>query len=76
MPHFLMRRSKDDGKLHAYPDPFMVTARYQCQCTGGEVLQISAVIDLNLDEEAFVWTMKRLRRDIQIEVEQHLKRPA
>ena len=27
-------------------------------------------------EAAFLWTMKRMLRDMQIEVEQHLKRPA
>ena len=79
----LMRRTKDDGKPHAYTNPFMVSMRYQCECTGGEVLQISTVfdlMDLNLKdpvaEERFVWTMKRLLRDMQIEVEQHLNRPA
>lgn len=83
MPHLLMRRTKDDGKPHAYANPFMVTMRYQCECTGGEVLQISTVFDLasvNLkdaaSEQAFAWTMKRMFRDMQIEIEQHLKRPA
>lgn len=82
MPHYLMRRSKDDGKPHAYPNPFMVTMRYRCDCTGGEVLQISTVFDMSMGdlestgaEQAFVWTMKRMFRDMQIEIEQHLKRP-
>ncbi len=73
MPHFMMRRTKDDGKPHAYPNPFMVTMRYRCECDAGEVIQISTIFDLDLDEERFIWTMKRLRRDMQIEVEQHLK---
>lgn len=83
MPHLLMRRTKDDGKPHVYANPFMVSMRYQCECTGGEVLQISTVFNLDdvdlkdpAKEERFVWTMKRLFRDMQIEIEQHLKRPA
>ena len=79
MPHLLMRRSKDDGKPHVYANPFMVSMRYQCECAGGEVLQVSCVFDLkdiasNSDEELFVWTMKRLFRDMKIEIRQHLQR--
>ena len=78
MPHLLMKRTKDDGKLHAHANPFMVSMRYQCECTGGEVLQISTMFDLNTaghaDEEAFIWTMKRMFRDMKIEISQHLKK--
>lgn len=77
MPHYLM--SRNDGKPHIYPNPFMVTMRYQCECTNGEVLQLSTVFDLKAlnkheDEELFIWTMKRMFRDIKIEIGQHLNR--
>lgn len=71
MPHFLMNRTVDDGKLHAHDNPFMVSMRYRCECTGGEVLQISTVIDLGLDEEHFLWTMRRMFKDMKIEIAQH-----
>ena len=79
MPHLLMRRTKDDGKPHVHANPFMVSMRYQCECAGGEVLQISTVFDLkdvegNTDEEIFLWTVKRMFRDMKIEIRQHLKR--
>jgi len=78
MTHLTMNRSKDDGKPHMYANPFMVSMRYQCECTGGEVIQISTVFDLkeykdNADEELFVWTMKRMFRDMKFEIAQHIK---
>ena len=74
MPHYLMNRSKDDGKLHAYENPFMVSMRYKCECTGGEVIQISTVFDhttMKDNEEVFLWTMRRMYRDMLIEIKQH-----
>lgn len=54
-------------------DPLVCSLRYRCECTGNEVLSISAVIDVNSSEEAFVWTMQQLWRDVKFEVEQHIK---
>jgi hypothetical protein len=78
MPHALMNRTADDGKLHSYPNPFMVSMRYHCECTGGEVIQISTVFDFSMlqrngEEEAFLWTIKRMLRDMRIEIAQHTK---
>ena len=52
-------------------DPLTVTLRYRCECAANEVLAISVVIDMNTPEDAFVATMKQLRRDVQFEVKQH-----
>lgn len=71
MPHYLMNRTKDDGKLHSYDNPLMVSMRYRCDCANNEVLQISVVIDKDTDEEVFTWTMKRLLKDMKIEIKQH-----
>ena len=74
MAHFLMRRTTDDGKPHAYANPFMVSMRYQCECTGGEVINISTVFDHNQmkdSDEAFIWLMRRMYRDMLIEIKQH-----
>ena len=87
MPHLLMER---DSELNPHPNaftsPFMITMRYQCPCTGKEVLQISTVFDLDqLDvdwekrkinnEEAFHWTVKRMLRDMLTEIKQHTNQP-
>lgn len=56
-------------------NPLIVSLRYRCECGQNEVLQISAVIDLNADEDAFVWTMRHLWKDVKFEVQQHLTPP-
>lgn len=70
MPHALVQR---DEKPSAFTDPVMITVRYQCPCDGKEVLQISSIFDINLGEEAFIWTMKRMLFDVKLEVKQHMK---
>lgn len=77
MPHYLMNRSKEDGNPHAFANPFIVSMRYQCDCTGGEVLTINTVFDLenfrsHEGEEIFIWTMKRMFRDMKTEIAQHM----
>ena len=79
MPHFLLKRTEDDGKPHMYVNPFLVSMRYQCGCTEGEVLKIQTVFDLdsfksNEDEEAFIWAMKRMFRYMKIEIAQHMNK--
>lgn len=70
MAHFLTNRHE----LNAVGmKPLTLSARYQCECTGKEVITIQALIDLDCPEEQFLWTMKRLRDDIRFEVRQHLK---
>jgi len=56
-------------------DPLIVSLRYRCECNVNEVLQISAVIDMNSDEERFLWTMRQLWRDVQFEAQQHVTKP-
>ena len=47
-----------------------------------EVLQVSTVFNLKEDlqkhddEELFLWTMRRMFRDMKIEIAQHINRPA
>jgi hypothetical protein len=69
MTHLLRQRHP----LHAVSNnPLIASLRYRCQCTGGEVLQIQVVLDMECDEQKFLWTMKQLWRDVQFEVEQHI----
>lgn len=53
--------------------PVMVQMRYRCKCVGREVLTESCVLDLDMTEETFIWSMRRLRESIIFEVEQHLE---
>lgn len=57
-------------------NPLIVTLRYRCECAGNEVLTISTVLDMNADEEVFLWTMRQLWRDVKLEVRQHLNPPS
>jgi hypothetical protein len=54
-------------------NPLIASLRYRCECAGNEVLQIQVVMDMDTPEERFIWTMRNLWRDVQFEVEQHLK---
>jgi len=58
------------------PNPLVATLRYRCTCATNEVLTISVVIDIDADEERFIWTMRRLWHDVKFEVETHLNPPA
>jgi hypothetical protein len=57
------------GLRHWYPP----TLRYRCECAANEVLQISVAFDAKTTEEQFLFTMRALWRDVQFEVEQHLR---
>lgn len=54
-------------------NPLTVTLRYHCTCATNEVLSIAVVLDKNITEQQFVFTMKNLFQDVKFEVEQHLK---
>jgi hypothetical protein len=56
-------------------NPLVVSLRYRCECNENEVLQIQAVVDMNCDEERFIWLCRNLWRDVKFEVEQHLRPP-
>ena len=71
MPHRLAQHN-DLNAVGA--NPLQITARYRCACGTKEVLTIALMIDLNVPEEMFVWTMQRLLRDLRTEVEQHLEK--
>lgn len=53
--------------------PLLVQFRYRCDCVGREVLTESCVLDLDMPEDMFVWSIKRLRESILFEVAQHLE---
>lgn len=53
-------------------NPLVVTLRYRCECATNEVLTQSIVLDKDMSEETFVWTMKQLWRDVAFEVKQHI----
>ena len=72
MTHRLQQRHPLSAIGH---NPLVVSLRYRCECAQNEVLQISAVIDMNSTEQEFVWTMQQLLRDVKFEVEQHLNPP-
>lgn len=56
-------------------NPMIVSLRYRCECATNEVLQISVAIDMNSSEEAFMWTMRQMWRDVKFEVDQHINPP-
>lgn len=72
MTHTLEQRHPLNG---CGSNPLIASLRYRCECVGNEVLTISAVLDMSVDEEAFVWTMRQLWRDVKFEVQQHLNPP-
>ena len=72
MTHRLERRGHENPMLA----PLVVNLRYRCECAKNEVLQIAVVLDMDTEEERFIWTMRQLWRDVKTEVAQHLKQPA
>lgn len=70
MTHHLRERHPLNAVGH---NPMVASLRYRCECAANEVLQIQVVIDKDVTEEQFVWTMKQLWRDVKFEVAQHLK---
>lgn len=73
MTHALRARHPLNGVGH---NPLIASLRYRCECAKNEVLQIQVVLDMNISEDQFVWTMQQLWRDAKFEVAQHLKPPA
>lgn len=72
MTHRLQQRHHLNGVGH---NPMVATLRYRCECAENEVLSIATVLSADMTEEAFVWTMRQMWRDVKYEVEQHLNRP-
>jgi hypothetical protein len=72
MVHKLAQRHPENA---CGPNPLIVSLRYRCECGQNEVIQLSAVIDLNAPESHFMQTMLLLWRDVKFEVQQHLKPP-
>lgn len=83
MPHMLMESDKEQHP-NAFTAPFMVTMRYRCSCANNEVITINTVFDLEQlgvdwgarkihNEEALLWTVKRMLRDMLTEIKQHTK---
>lgn len=70
----MTHRLRQRHALNAVGDnPLVASLRYRCDCAVNEVVSIQVVIDKDATEEQFVWTMRQLWRDIQFEVEQHIK---
>lgn len=69
MTHRLARRHEKNPLLN----PLVVSLRYRCDCATNEVLSIQVVLDEDITEEHFTWVMHNLWRDLQTEVQQHLK---
>jgi len=69
MTHCLRKPAEESPWLN----PLVASLRYRCQCSTNEVLQIQVVMDMNMPEDQFVWTMRNLWRDVKFEVEQHIK---
>jgi hypothetical protein len=66
------RLAKPGQPLHAAgPAPLTATLRYRCECANNEVLTVSVVMSVDVNEEIFVWTMQQLWRDVQTEILQH-----
>jgi hypothetical protein len=72
----MTHRLRERHPLNAIGEnPLIVSLRYRCQCNENEVLQIGMAIDMNVSEEMFVMTVKQMWRDVQFEIEQHLRPP-
>lgn len=72
MTHRLRERHPLNAIGH---NPLIIQLRYRCQCNENEVLQIGMAIDIDSSEEAFMWTVRQMWRDVKFEVEQHLNPP-
>lgn len=70
MTHRLRQRHPLNG---IGSNPMIASLRYRCECANNEVLQIQVVLDVDIDEDAFMWTMRQLWRDVRFEVDQHIK---
>ncbi len=68
MPHLLA-----DPRRSPLQSPITFTMRYECPCHGREVLQVSAVISVDLPEDMLVSTFKTLLADMRIEIGQHAR---
>lgn len=53
--------------------PLTASLRYRCECGNKEVLTIQVVMDMDMTEDRFVWTMRQLWKDVRFEVAQHIK---
>ncbi len=72
MVHGLRERHEDNAVGN---NPLVVSLRYRCECANNEVLQISTVLNpATMTEQAFIWTMRQLWRDVQFEVKQHIEK--
>lgn len=69
MTHRLRQPNPDSP----WGSPLVVGMRYQCECGNAEVINIQAVIDLGVSQEQFVWMVKNLRKDMLLEIQQHIE---
>ena len=69
MPHELMKKPENSP----YAAPLLMSLRDRCGCANNEVLTIQSVLPLDIDEEAFIWTVRQLYRDLRFEVRQHIR---
>jgi hypothetical protein len=81
MPHLLMENDREKHP-NAFMAPFMISMRYRCSCANNEVITINTVFDLDMlgvdwekrrivNEDTLHWTIKRMIRDMLIEIRQH-----
>jgi hypothetical protein len=69
MPHALMQKNPHNPNMML---PLLVSLRYRCECANNEVVSIQIVLDPNISEDNFLWTMRQLYGDLFFEVQQHI----
>jgi hypothetical protein len=69
MPHRLL----EHDPASPMTPPLMATLRYRCPCTGREIITVNTVFNMDASEEAFVWAMQMMWRDMRTEIRQHTK---
>lgn len=78
----MMQRENIDHKP-SLDNPLIIQMRYRCACANNEVISLSYVLEMETldlvvakNDEKFIWLMRRLLRDMQIEIEQHSNKGA
>lgn len=69
MTHTLIRGDKH----RPWNVPLIATLRYRCECANGEVITISVVLDMDMQDDQFAYVMKQMKHDMAIEIQQHIK---
>jgi hypothetical protein len=66
-------KPKHGQKNAIFGNCIAITARFQCDCTGGEVVSVTAMIDIDSPPGTLERAIGLMVKDLKFEIEQHLK---